>query len=110
MALAAALLALAACGDARESDGVKQQEAGTEASAAAPTDPAAAQPAPAQPQSPEDAAREAVNDSVGEARLYQRRVGSMEDYRSCMAKTQGADPAQRAVLEAACKHARGAPR
>jgi hypothetical protein len=106
---------LAACNDAKDTGDAQAPPPGASADAGAPpadsfdvTAPAA--PMPGQPVTPEDSARAAVDDSIREARLFQRRAASMDDYAGCMAKTKDADAAQRPVLEAACRHARGAPR
>jgi hypothetical protein len=111
---AAAVLASAGCGGAKDSDDGQGAPAAAAPSAAATdsgTPPEAAPaPAPVQPRSPQDSARAAIDDSISEARLFNRRLANMDSYASCMAKTKSADPPQRAVLEAACRHARGAPR
>lgn len=109
--LLATLLAAAACGGADDGAG----EPGTPAPGAAPAAPAnaggsadpAASPPPglAQP-SPLEIAR----DSVEEAELYRRRQQSMESFASCMQKAKDLEPAQRQVIEAACKRLPTAPR
>ncbi|MDB4952039.1 MAG: hypothetical protein JWM27_4688 [Gemmatimonadetes bacterium] len=109
---AAAVLASAGCGGAKDADDARVEPAGTDSvSPAASADVTAPQPAPAavQPGSPE-ALHAAEADSIREARLYHERIGSMEDYAGCMGKAKAADPPQRVVLETACRRARGAPR
>jgi hypothetical protein len=103
VALAGAL-ALCACGgkDARQTeDGGAALPVGSVAPSA-PADegapPAAPGEAPAQ-QTPEQ-------DSIQEARLYDRRRRSMESYDSCMLKAAAAEGPARAAIEAACARSR----
>lgn len=104
--LLAAVLLAAACGGRETADDAAVPDAGAVADAA---DPAAAPPpAPGTPWTAEDSARAVRDDSIYEARLLRTRQAGMDSYEGCMAKTKGADPEQRVILEAACRRGREA--
>jgi hypothetical protein len=109
---ALAALSLAACGgDAPQSDGGAAADASTAATSEVPAAQPAAVPAPTDPGAPAAPARRQTpeEDSIAEARLYERRVRSMESYASCMKKTQGVEPPIRATLQRACANLPDAP-
>jgi hypothetical protein len=109
--LLATLLAAAACGGA----GDAAEEPGTAAPGAAPAEPAhagdGADPAAAPPPGlSQPSPLEIARDSMEEAELYRRRQQSMESFASCMQKAKDLEPAQRQMIEAACKRLPTAPR
>lgn len=108
-ALAAALW-LGACGGAGEAEeGVPPAAEGPSAGVVAdtmPFTPQAESAVPVAAWTPADSARAAQEDSIQELRLLRTRQANMDSYEECMAKTRGADPQQRAVLEAACGRGR----
>ena len=108
LALAGALAVLCACGG-----GAKPQDddggdtgvpAGEQAApqATAPADEGAAPAAPGE--APQQLTPE--QDSIQEARLYERRRQSMESYDACMLKAAAAEGPARQAIEQACARSR----
>ena len=100
----AAVLAVAACGEAQD-DGPESVSRTGDAATVGVAEPSDA-PAPGAPMTVEDsiAVRE---DSLYELRILRQRQASMATYADCMESAKGLGQPQRRTIEAACARSRG---